>query len=138
MTAKDGDLRRLHRVHLPMVHWCTIETGAISPGTPDSEGCWQGSTFWIEYKRTTAWAIRFKPEQPGWHLRRARAGGRSYVSTRRRRPDGTDELWVHAGADVLALKADGLRGAVPLLVCSGGPSRWDWAAVREVLVTGRA
>lgn len=125
-APSDGGLRPLLRRHLPRVHWTTVESGALAPGTPDCEGCWGGTSFWIECKATAAWAVRIRPEQVGWHLRRARAGGRSYFLTRRSTASGADELWLHRGSEAALLSAGGLRQADPLLVSEGGPVGWDW------------
>lgn len=125
-APSDGGLRPLLRRHLPRVHWTTVESGALAPGTPDCEGCWRGTAFWIECKATAAWAVRIRPEQVGWHLRRARSGGRSFILTRRSTVRGEDELWLHPGADAARLQDAGLRAAGPLLVSEGGPAGWDW------------
>lgn len=131
MREKDGGLRRLLRENLPTVHWCTVESGAIAPGTPDVNGCRHGSEFWIECKQTDGWAVTLRPEQVGWLMRRARAGGRVFVLVRR----ASSELWLLPGARADLLKAEGLRGSVaPLGVWRGGPARWSWAEVEAQLV----
>lgn len=131
----DGGLRPLLRQHLRQVHWTTVESGALAPGTPDVEGCWQGAAFWVELKATQAWAVRIRPEQQGWLLRRARAGGLCYVLTRRQALNGSDELWLHPGATANVLAAGGLRQVDPLLVTAGGPSGWDWEALLRCLAS---
>lgn len=131
MREKDGGLRRLLRENIPAVHWCTVESGAIAPGTPDVNGCRHGSEFWIECKQTDGWAVTLRPEQVGWLMRRARAGGRVFVLVRR----ASSELWLLPGARADLLKAEGLRGSVaPLGVWRGGPARWSWAEVEAQLV----
>ena len=133
--SSDGELRPLLRRYLPRVHWTTVESGALAPGTPDVEGCFEGTSFWVECKWTAAWAVRIRPEQIGWHLRRARARGRSFILTRRQSASGprsgpeTDELWLHPGAACALLQAGGLKQVDPLHVSTGGPSSWDWDAV---------
>lgn len=128
------------RRYLPAVHWTTVESGALAPGTPDVEGCHEGVTFWIECKKTAALAVRIRPEQIGWHLRRARAGGRSFLLTRRQfeggpRRDECDELWLHPGAAAAQLSSGGLSAVDPLLVTAGGPSRWSWERLLRFLAT---
>lgn len=127
----DGGLRPLLRRHLPQVHWTTVESGALAPGTPDLEGCIDGVSFWIENKQTAGWACTLRPEQVGWLLRRSRARGRCFVLTRRRCEEGprraaADELWLHPGASATLLRAGGLRQADALGRWEGGPARWDW------------
>lgn len=131
-TATDGGLRPLLRQRLPQVHWTTVESGALAPGTPDCEGCIDGVSFWIECKQTAGWACTLRPEQVGWLLRRSRAGGRCFVLTRRmsasgpRRGPATDQLWLHPGASATLLRAGGLRQADALGLWAGGPARWNW------------
>lgn len=135
-APSDGGLRPLLRRHLPAVHWTTVESGALAPGTPDIEGCWRGAAFWIELKATAAWAVRIRPEQQGWLLRRSRAGGRCFLLTRRISPRGEfDELWLHPGASAAVLAAGGLRQVDPLHVSGGGPAGWDWDAVLRLLAS---
>jgi hypothetical protein len=129
----DGGLRRELRTHLPLWQWTHIESPTTAPGCPDTEFCAPGGAQgWIECKRTAAWALSFQPLQPGWIDRRARVGGRVYVATRRLRPD-CDELWLHAGADVLLLVRGGLRAAPALGVWGGGPAGWAWGEVAAAL-----
>lgn len=110
-----------------MVHWTTVESGALAPGTPDVEGCWRGVSFWVECKWAPYWKSKVRPEQVGWHLRRKRAGGRSFILTRRVRDDEDyDELWLHGGENAAVLQEGGLKCVDPLLWCGGGPSTWDW------------
>lgn len=140
MRQSDGGLRPMLRQRLPRIHWTTVESGAIAPGTPDVNGCRLGIEFWIECKWTAGWAVTLRPEQVGWLTRRARAGGRVYVLVRRKPPrGGEDQLWLLPGAEAALLKAEGLRGSVePLGLWSGGPARWDWAELEALLLTSPA
>lgn len=143
MRAPDDGLRALFRQHLRRVHWTTVESGALAPGTPDSEGCLRGVVTWVEYKATDGWRVSLRPEQVGWHLRRARAGGRSVVVVRRRHPGGprrgpaVDELWVFRGRAVRMLDEERIDFPALyddlLLRCSGGPAAWDWDVVERQL-----
>lgn len=110
-------------------------------GIPDSNFCGEGVEGWIEFKQTGGWKIgSLQVDQIGWHLARHRAGGRTFIVTRRwhdggpRKGPAVDELWMHAGKFVGHLGQDGLQGAAPLLKCDGGPSRWDWAAIRQIIL----
>lgn len=143
----DDGLRPLFRKHLPQIHWQSIETGGVGAGVPDSNGCWKGVEFWVEYKWTAGYAVTLAPEQIGWLMARTRAGGRVYIAVRRRHDGGprrgppADELWVMPGAMAVEVREKGLRGlrgdprvAGPWF---GGPARWDWPAVAAYLVAKR-
>jgi hypothetical protein len=135
----DGGLRPLFRTHLPQVHWQSIETGGTGKGVPDSNGCFEGHEFWVEFKQTSAWAVNLKPEQIGWMARRARAGGRCLIAIRRKvqetkRLAAVDELFLVEGAFAAELRVQGLRGFPHTLASwTGGPSGWDWEAVLRLL-----
>lgn len=140
MTDKDGGLRSLERQHMPTAQWTTIETGLVAHGVPDMEYCWAGGRQgWLENKFTDAWAVKVQPGQVAWIHRRARLGGRVHIAVRRRASAGprraeVDELWLLHGRDVETLALRGLRAVEqPLGVWTRGPSRWDWAAVEEIL-----
>ncbi len=139
MRSPDDGLRALIRTHLPAAHWTTVESGALSPGTPDLEGCLDGVVSWVECKATSGWRVHLRPAQVGWHTRRARAGGRSFVAVRRRAAAGprrgaaVDELWVLVGRAAPLLLDAGINAPSlePLLLgrTVGGPARWDWPRV---------
>jgi hypothetical protein len=132
----DGGLRPMFRERLRHFHWNSIETTTIS-GVPDAEACFEGSQFWIEYKFTTGWTVGLRPEQIGWALRRARAGGRSFIAVRRTaivREEKFDELYLFRGADAGRLAEGGLRAVEPLERWSGGPARWNWERVSDLLL----
>ena len=135
MRQSDGGLRPLLRKHIPRIHWTTVESGNLAPGTPDVNGCADGVEFWIECKWTAGWTVTLRPEQIGWLARRARAGGRVFVLVRRRPLRGPeDQLWLLPGAEGARLRAEGLRGSVPALrVWSGGPARWSWQELERLL-----
>lgn len=127
-----------------MVQWTSVETGLTQAGVPDSEGAYRGAQWWIECKATSGWAVGLEVFQIGWHLRRAREGGTSFVAVRRattagpRRGAAVDELWLFRGSDVAELKNKGLRGGSQALgKWSGGPSRWNWGEVLAVLTQRR-
>lgn len=154
----DGGLRQLFRDHLRRgFHWQSVETVLVSQGVPDSNYCARnpkifgdlmedplpgsGREGWVEYKQTDGYAVTLRPEQIGWLTRRALTGGRVFVAVRRwhdggtRRGEPVDELWLCAGGRARELKADGLRAGRGILgVWGGGPARWDWGAVRELLL----
>jgi len=125
----DGNLRKIFRERLPQVHWVSIETGGTGRGIPDSNACYNGSEWWVEFKLTNGWAVNLRPEQIGWLLQRTRAGGRTFIAIRRR----ADELWLFEGAFARELKDYGLRGAPPPIGrWSGGPSAWDWGQILQL------
>jgi hypothetical protein len=126
----DGGLRKLFRERLRDFHWQSVETGGVGRGVPDANYCHDGREGWVEFKTAQASAVRVRPEQVAWALRRVRAGGLVTFAVRRR----DDELWLVDGADAYLLRAAGLAAVKPLLRCGNGPKRWDWAAVRVVLL----
>lgn len=136
----DGGLRKIFRAHLPMFHWVSVETGLIEQGVPDSNACCSGVEFWIEYKLSTTNAVHLRPEQIGWHERRFRAGGHTFVAIRFRHSGGPrkgvarDCLYIYRGAAVRSLALSGLS-VTPLVRFDGGPARWDWTRLRELLLS---
>ena len=136
--ARDGDLRAIFRRKMPQIDFTSIETGSTGRGIPDSNGCVNGVEFWVEFKQTSAWAVRIRPEQCGWILRRCRHGGRVWIAVRRVR-EYSDELWLVPGQLAAELKAGGLNGLVAKSLggvrWAGGPVKWDWDQIAEVLVS---
>lgn len=139
----DGGLWPILRDHMPHVHWQRIESGLTAGGIPDLNGCLRGQEAWLELKGTDAWAVAFRPFQISWLERRARAGGRVFLLTRRRCAAGprrlaADELWVHRAEDARHVEAGGLRKAPPpVMRLDGGPSQWLWPAVEELVFGDR-
>ena len=135
MSKIDGGLRSLFHKHLPGV-WTAIETGETSRGVADSNFLFKGGIEgWVEYKqtqtnkikRTTSW-----PFQIGWHMRRARYGGRSVIAVRQQ----DDTLWIipgRAARDLDELGLDGMQANYILPVFYGGPKNWDWKLITKVL-----
>jgi hypothetical protein len=124
----DGELREIWRQHLKKFHWQSIESGSTGRGIPDSNYCVDGVEGWIENKKTDGWAVGLRPEQVGWHLRRARAGGRTWVAVRRKR----DQLWIVRGSQAAELLERGLKGFLAPS-WEGGPAKWDWEAISRLL-----
>lgn len=139
----DDGLRALLRAHLQQLMWTTIETGAVAGGVADCNWLAPGGREgWIECKATRASAVRFRPGQVGWLLRRARMGGSVHVAVRRRsagstRLQGRDELWLVHGSAAPRVAELGLRADVPWFVTAGGPDRWDWYHVLHLLTAVR-
>ena len=133
-SGPDAGLRRELRKHLSTFQWSHIESPTTAPGAPDTEFAAPGGcTGWVEAKRATAYALRFRPLQVGWISRRARLGGRVFVAVRRLTPKDDDELWLYPGARIMELVDVGLRAPHPLGQWTGGPTRWDWGAVAAQL-----
>lgn len=129
----DGGLRPLFRLHLPVAHWSTIETGAVARGVPDAEYCFKGGVQgWVEFKACRrGWAVRMRPEQVAWLTRRARYGGRAWVAVRRLA--GCDDLYLYRAADAALVLANGCRCGVHVVHMQGGPGRWNWSTVEETI-----
>lgn len=126
--STDGGLRTLFRTHFRDWQWTSIETGAVSPGTPDAEFCApSGCAGWVEYKQTSGWKVTFQPLQVPWVHRRWRLGGRVFVAVRRKK----DYLYVIPGEKILELEERGVRDFVPIQ--GVGARNWDWAEVERIL-----
>lgn len=136
--ARDGDLRAIFRRKLPQFDFQSVETGGTGRGIPDANYCFEGKEGWVEFKRTGAWAVGLRPEQVAWALRRCRHGGRVWIAVRRVREE-SDELWLVPGELARELKADGLNALIARSLGGyrwyGGPSKWDWGQVAQVLVS---
>jgi hypothetical protein len=140
-VSVDDGLRALFRKRVRDAHWQTIER-LLDRGVPDANVCLDSSEVWIEFKATRAWHVRLRAEQVGWLLARERHGGRTVIAVRRHRRD-CDQLWMIRG-DQAALVQE--RGLVPWIdsrlprgllgTWDGGPSRWNWEAVRAALACG--
>ena len=141
----DGGLRKLFRDRLTQgYHWQSVETGGTGLGVPDSNYCTDGVEGWIEYKQTDGWTVDLRKEQVAWLTTRHERGGRVYVAVRRknqggpRRGDPVDELWLWSGRHARSLKAEGLRlDEEYLYLGQGGPARWDWKRISEILSAKR-
>jgi hypothetical protein len=138
--SADNGLRPLIRKHLRQgIWWTTIETGLVTQGVPDlnfiSDGACEG---WVECKATKAWSVKFRPLQIGWHERRRRMGGRTWIAIRRqttggaRMGDTVDELYLVPGRHAAKLADGGLRECPDVLFMGdGGPEHWRWTDVRR-------
>lgn len=127
--STDGGLRQLFRRKFQEWHWTSIETGAVSPGTPDAEFCAPGGiSGWCEFKQTSGWKVTFQPLQPAWIHRRARLGGRVFIVVRRKK----DFLYVIPGDKVLDLEENGLKNYAPIE--GVGARNWDFNEVCEILL----
>ena len=127
--STDGGLRQIFRTKFRDYQWTSIETGAVSPGTPDAEYCAPGGiTGWVEFKQCSGWKVKFQPLQVPWIHRRARLGGRVFIAVRRKK----DELYLISGADVLELDEKGVKNFVP--ITGVGSRNWDWNEVEQILL----
>lgn len=144
-------LRALIRGELKDFHWTTVETRGNNEGVPDVHGCREGVSMWVECKGTATATISLRTAQTVWARQYERAGGRVFLAVRWRAARGVrrqarDELWLLDAARVgrLALPSRSPRTMSytlseyaeeeRLLVTAGGPRRWDWDAVRAVLL----
>jgi hypothetical protein len=128
----DGGLRPLFRKKLTGFFWVPVETPMSGGGVPDHHWACDGIVGWNEYKKARGWRVKFRIEQPAWHEAYGRHGGRSFVIVRRTVP-GADDLYVFRGRDAREIADNGLTDVVPLLLTRGGPARWDWERIAELL-----
>ena len=142
---KDGGLRPLFRERLVSgIDWQSIESALTGGGIPDLNAKPRGAPeFWLELKQTKEWAVTLEPDQVGWMTRRIRYGGRAFIAVRRRCTAGkrrvaADDLYLIRGSFAREAKRGGLRGLPPAALLGtwpGGPSGWDWQAVRSLLLS---
>jgi hypothetical protein len=123
---------------MPEGDWVSVETGGTMGGVPDSNYCFPGGfEGWVEGKLTHTWKVNLRPSQIGWLSRRSRRGGRCFVFVRRVNR-GDDELWAIWGSDVEEFSRSGasLEKFSPIAgLWKGGPSRWNWAEIKALLLT---
>lgn len=123
---RESDLRRQVRESLPAVHWQAVETGGTGRGIPDLNGCLRGVEFWVELKLVKrGLQVPLTPTQVAWHLRRARAGGRTWLLVRWR-----DRLLLYRGSRAAEVAGLGVK-ALPDLdsPCHGVP----WEKILETM-----
>lgn len=136
---------------VPDTHYC-FSFGDSAPYGDSRSG-------WIEFKFCTSNAVpSMRPEQCAWLECQWRVNGRAWVAVRCKRSNGrpivfaardvgdnhtcqlidskADTLVIIHGEGARHLRAHGISGVPPLLVKGvwhGGPTKWDWRAVREIL-----
>lgn len=131
----DGGLRKEFHKRIKPCRWTAIETGGVSPGTPDSNYCLPGGIEgWIEFKLTdTSDNMRWswQPGQFSWAKAQVSVGGRWLLGVRRRTAL-VDQLWMFTLRDV---EQNGMPinklNEMPTNNCYGfvRPSTWDWLRV---------
>jgi len=137
----DGDLHKLFRHYIPAADWQRIESGAIGIGVPDLNGCLSSVEVWIENKKTTTWKVHnIQPAQVAWIERRARKGGRVFVAVRQLSASVSkprDSLWLLSWrAPRFLIQGGSLMGLPPEdvhVLSAGGPAKWDWRDVENIL-----
>ena len=141
----DGGLRQLFhkRREFYDFHWQAIETGCVGSGVPDSNYCChasfsplgKGIEGWIEFKKISrGHIVSVRKEQVAWIEKGLRFGRRIHIAVRDIRDVHEDVLLIYPGSSIRALKTGRFLDASPALITGGGPSRWDWSAVRALLV----
>lgn len=136
---KDGNLRNLLQKHLPNFHWVTIESGFVSRGVPDLNGCTNGHDFWVECKKTKSWTVVVRPEQIAWIEKRIRYGGKVFIAVRRQnitKQNSADELWLLDGTAARPLRSAGLNVLPAHIILGrwpGGPAAWPWPAIAGLI-----
>ena len=105
MYQTEKSLYQALKNNLSKVHWQRIETGALQQGVPDVNACYGGHEFWLELKCTNTDRVSLSPFQVSWHMRRAAAGGRSWILVGHSKHK---VLTLHRGGDVLNIMDHGL------------------------------
>ena len=137
----DGDINKLLKKYIPAAMWTRIECGSIAPGTPDLHGILSGVSVWIETKRTLSWKVHnFAPAQIAFIESYARHGGRVFVAVRQLTASVSkprDSLWLLSwraprfliqGGSLMALPPEDVH-----VLSAGGPAKWDWRDVENIL-----
>ena len=130
MYQTEKTLYQALKKNLPRVHWQRVETGAISTGVPDVNGCGWGKEFWIELKEIHSGnQLTLRPMQVSWIAKRAMNGGQVFVMARK-----NDEIKLY--------HIDGLTGMKELV--KGGYKSdalltlnipYDWDALTTALLS---
>lgn len=140
--AIDGGLRAIFRQKLIRFHWQAIESGLTGGGIPDANYCYAGTEGWLEYKLSVTFprlSYPLVPDQIGWHERRHRAGGITFIAIRYRHSGGprkgvpVDRLYLYSGAVARSVATVGMS-TPPLARFDGGPSGWDWTRIGRLLL----
>lgn len=142
LAMSDGGLRQIFQKHIPEFFWQSIESGMTGKGIPDTYYCAKGNlSGWIECKKTSANAVGIDPMQVAWAEKLWRKNGRCWLAVRvyckaGKRRKAKDELWIFHGEGTRWCMLGGIS-AVPSLFIkghwTGGPKRWDWKRIREIL-----
>jgi hypothetical protein len=127
----------------PLGFWVTtIETGLVTQGVPDFNYMHtSGFEGWCECKATSGRAVELRPMQIGFHLRRHRYGGTTWIAIRRMTRGGVragapvDELWMVPGRYAAELSDEGLDCGRAIFLGDGGPAHWRWMDVAAHLCT---
>lgn len=127
----------------PLGFWITtIETGLVTQGVPDFNYIHtNGFEGWCECKATKGMAVEMRPMQIGFHLRRYRYGGTTWIAIRRMTRGGVrsgapvDELWMVPGQYAAELSEEGLDCGRAIFLGTGGPLAWYWSDVARLLCT---
>lgn len=142
MSARpDAGLRSLFHKNLPKpeFQWAAVETGASAAGLPDSHFLYRPGDFtgWVEDKKTDHWSVKFEPHQIQWHRLHCTAV-RSFIAVRalgKATTEGKmDGLFLYRSSQIDDLDREGLR-LEPLLKILGPVRSWNWAQVRDALVS---
>lgn len=105
----------------PDMHHQRIETGSTGRGIPDVNLCWRGVEVWVEMKVVQGRRVELRPEQVAWHVRRTRAGGRSWIFAREKksgpRVGEVDRLYLWPGKYSVSVSEKGVE--------ADGATVWD-------------
>ena len=119
MYDTEKKLYQALKTNLRKVHWQRIETGALQQGVPDVNGCYGGREFWVELKCTTTDSVSLTPFQCSWHMRRASAGGRSWIMVAHSKHN---VMTLHRGVDAVRLLEQGVSSSIAFKI--NAPVDW--------------
>jgi len=123
---------------MPHFFFQRVESASVASGIPDLHYCASGAAGWLELKATSGWAVEIAPAQVAWAEAYARHGGRVFLTVRRYCTTGprriaADELWLYRAPLVRTVMVGGLKAEIPTLYLTGGPSRWNWLLIEQLL-----
>ena len=80
MTEQDVWIGLLKRGKVvPTAFWNRIESGTTVAGVPDIHTIKNARPVWLELKIIRSNRMKMRPAQPGWHIKYAKCGGRSWL-----------------------------------------------------------
>ena len=127
MYQTEKKLYQAMKKNLSRVHWQRIETGAISTGVPDVNGCFGGSDFWVELKIGKVESIKLSAQQCAWHMRRASSGGVTWIFAS---DPSSRQLWLISGNQSINLRNREVNSSLSVHHYS---QPYDWKAILKQL-----
>ena len=134
-TTSESDLWSLMKAGIVKHggHGQRIESPSTGMGIPDVNCTYNGIDFWAELKVVKGTKIKFQPGQPGWLMKRWKAGGLSWVMARELTRNH-DRIYVWRGCDALNVARHGTK-IEPFFVTTKNVNHgsFDWRTILECM-----